>query len=769
MARALRRLGSLLTILVLLAVSTVGGAAFLCLPRQHDAGRIPGLSAPVSVAFDASGVPHIQAATEQDGAAALGFVHARDRMFQMELMRRAASGRISELAGARALPLDRMMRVLGLRHQAEVELATIPAPTLAMLQAYARGVNAYLDAHGRWSAVQFAVLGRPEPWTPVDSLLWGRTMGMYLSGNWRSELGRVALAATVSHDWIDQLWPPQDDTPGPSASLSLPRFAGLAGALDAVLPRFPDPFTLPDTASNEWAVDGAHSTTGAPLLAGDPHLAYSTPGIWYLARIDTPGGTLAGAFAPGVPFLVIGRTARLAWTFTTTGADTQDVFTETLLPDGRYATPDGPADFVTRTEHIAVRGAPAEDLVVRETRHGPVVSDLAGLPPAAGTVFAAEMANLAPGDDAATGLLALNHAASVAEAGHAAPLITSPIQNLLVADANGIGQFTTGRIPIRRAGDGEWPQPGADGGHDWVGWASGDALPHVVAPASGHIVNTNERVAPPDFPVFLGRDFFGDWRARRVRQLLGSGKLSLDDMAAIQVDVTSSFAQQVLPVLLARPRQEGLAGRAAGLLQGWNGRMAMELPQPVVFNSWMQRFEALALARHDIPVTAPHPWVDFVAWLLGPTGAGWCGGDCGPLLDQALAEALPPLALRLGPDPSDWRWGDVHVATYADPVLPQLTSRIAQPGDDATIFRGGSAGGQLDAVHGPSYRGVYDLADLDRSRFVAAPGQSGNPLSAHFRDMLQRWRDGGSVTLPASADPRETLALQPADSLRGDD
>ena len=465
--RVLRGIGGLLTLLLLLAASAVGGALFLCLPSRQEAADIPGLSAPVAVAFDAAGVPHIRAATPEDGAAALGFVHARDRMFQMELMRRAASGRVSELAGPRALPLDRLMRVLGLRHQAELSMASLPAPTRAMLQAYANGVNAFLAAHGRWSAVQFAVLGRPEPWTPVDSLLWGKTMGVYLSGNWRSELSRLSLAATVPRGVIDQLWPSQDSTPGPAADAGLSRFAGL---LEAMVPQFPAPFTEPEDASNEWAVDGAHSTTGAPLLAGDPHLGYSTPGIWYLARIDTPAGVQAGAFAPGVPLLVIGRTSRLAWTFTTTGADTQDVFIETVLPDGRYATPEGPAAFTTRTERIAVRGGPAETLVVRETRHGPVIDDIAGVAPPAGHVFAAAMANLAPGDDAATGLLALNRAGSVAEAGRAAPLITAPIQNLLVGDAAGIGQFTTGRIPVRRAGDGEWPQPGADGAHDWIGW-----------------------------------------------------------------------------------------------------------------------------------------------------------------------------------------------------------------------------------------------------------------------------------------------------------
>ena len=760
--RRLRQLGAVLTVIALLLASAVGAALFLCLPATHGAADIPGLSAPVSVAFDGRGIPHIQAATAEDGAAALGYVHARDRMFQMELMRRAGSGRISELAGTAALPLDRMMRILGLRHQAEAEMAIIPAATRAMLEAYARGVNAYIEGHGRWSGVQFAVLGRPEPWTPVDTLLWGRIMGIYLSGNWRAELSRLALADKVPRPLIDQLWPSQDDTPRPSAGLSAPFFAGLAAAIDGAMPRFPDPFTQPGTASNEWAVDGAHSTTRAPLLAGDPHLGYSTPGIWYLARVDTPQGVLAGAFAPGVPFLVIGRSSHLAWTFTTNGADTQDVFVETILPDGRYATPDGPAAFVTRTERIDVRGAPAETLTVRETRHGPVVSDLAGLAAPPGTAFAAEMANLAPGDDAATGLLALNRANTVAEAGEAAPQITSPIQNLLVADANGIGQFTTGRVPVRRGGDGEWPQAGADGAHDWTGWASGAALPHVIDPASGHIVNTNERVAPPDFPVFMGRDFFGDWRSQRVRQLLGTGKRSLADFTAMQVDITSSFAQQMLPILLARPRGSDLAGRAAGLLVGWDGRMAMDLPQPIIFNAWVKRFEASVLRRQGIPAAAPRPTDELVAWVLSPAGAPWCGGDCGPLLDQALAEALPPLATQLGPDPATWRWGDVHIATFADPVLALLTSRIPQPGDGTTLFRGEMAGTNMAAVHGASYRGVYDLADLDNSRFIAAPGQSGNPLSPHFRDLLGQWRDGKTVTLPAeAAGGHETLMLRP--------
>ena len=260
-------------------------------------------------------------------------------MFQMELMRRAASGRLSELAGASTLPLDRYMRTLGVRRRAEADVAGLDPATRAMLDAYARGVNAWIDRRGRFSAPEFIVLGAPESWTATDCLLWGKTMALYLSGNYRLELARLALLPGMTADRVKALWPPQDATPGPAAA------AATAVRLAAAIPTFPAPFTLPATASNEWAVDGAHSETGAPLLAGDPHLAYSMPAIWYLARIETPEGVLAGATAPGVPFMVIGHNGAIAWTFTTTGADTQDVFVETPLPGRHICDAERPATF----------------------------------------------------------------------------------------------------------------------------------------------------------------------------------------------------------------------------------------------------------------------------------------------------------------------------------------------------------------------------------------------------------------------------------------
>jgi penicillin amidase len=772
-SRGLLRLigfGIALALIAIIAGACLVGAT---LPGGDLTLDIAGLSAPVDVTIDPDGIPRIRAANELDAAAALGFLHARERMFQMDLMRRAASGRLSEIAGRPTLPIDRLMRTLGVARAAADDLAALPAPTRAILDAYARGVNAWIDRRGRFAAAEFLPFGAPAPWSAVDSLLWGKTMGLYLSGNWRTELARQVLSGGMSREAVDALWPPASGAGHPEASLgqdSTPRDAAALGRLAAIIPGFPDPFTLPDEASNAWAVDGAHSETGAPLLAGDPHLGFSLPGIWYLARIDTPQGVLAGATAPGVPFIVIGHNSRIAWTFTTTGADVQDLFVETPVGQTRYKTPDGTRPFVTRTERIGVRGAPDELWIVRETRHGPVISDLTAPD---GPILALAMANLAPGDTAASGLLALNHAATVAQAGQAAAMISSPVQNMMVADHDRIALFVTGRVPIRKSGDGARPADGASGAGDWTGFAYGDDLPHIVAPASGRLVNANERVAPPDFPVFLGRDWFDDTRARRIRQRLDERpRQSATGFASIQMDTIDLIARELLPHLRRVPA-EGVAAQALALFDNWDGSAARDLPQPLLFNAWMPRFADALLARKAIPRNAraaAAPWPDLVVAALGGEAQALCGDDCTKLLATTLAETAADLAARFGTDPALWRWGAAHQAVFAHPLLgalpvigPWTQARIPLPGDEGTIDRGGFAPQTLDANHGPSFRGVYDLADLDRSLFVVAPGQSGHIISPLARNFMERWRDGRTIMMgPEAARVDTRLRLLPS-------
>ncbi len=765
---------------MLLAAFAIAAMAWVSLPPDVDSA-IPGLSSPVTITMDEDGIPLIRAGSERDAAAALGFLHARDRMFQMDLTRRNASGRLSEIAGPATLRVDRTMRVLGLRRRAEADLADLDPDTRAVLDAYAAGVNAWIAARGRFAAPEFIPLGAPEPWTPVDSLLWGKTMGLYLSGNWRLQVARAAMLQRQPGLRVQDYWPPQDDTPRVDASLGNDGLGndglgndsvgvGLPTRLADLVPAFPEPFTLPGKASNEWAVDGQHTLSGAPMLAGDPHLAFSMPAIWYLTRIETPGGVLAGATAPGVPFLVMGHNGHIAWTFTTTGAATQDVFVETPLPGGTYATPEGSSAFVEREERIRVRRQPDEVLRVRETRHGPVLSDLDA---PGGPVLAVAMANLAPGDSAATGLLALDRAGDVAAAGRAAGLITSPVQNLLVADRNGIGQFTTGRVPVRRAGDGSVPVAGADGAHDWTGFATGDELPHEVDPLGGRLVNANERTAPPDFPVFMGRDWFGDFRARRIREMLAaSDRHDTSSFAAMQVDPYSSFAVEILPRLLAAVPEDDASVRALALLADWHGDMLPGLPQPLLFNEWVRQFDVSLLQRAGVPPGIAGLPSDLVAYALTPAGAWWCGGECGPQLADTLKAAVATLTAQHGPVPAEWRWGAVHQAVFAHPLLSQIpllralaTWRIEQPGDDTTVYRGGTRADDWASVHGAGYRGVYDLADLDRSLFAITPGQSGHPLRHTAASLMRSWRDGTSLHLgPQQDHVSVTLHLLPQPS-----
>jgi len=545
-----KRLGVFLAAAMLLIISGIAGAIWWSLPARNAELALPGIAAPVAITLDKRGIPHIEASGEEDAWAALGFLHARDRMFQMEMMRRGARGQSAVVAGAAALRLDRFMRLLRLEERAAADLAALDAETRAMLDAYARGVNAWIASRGRFAAPEFIALGAPAPWQPVDSLLWGKIMGLWLGGNWRMELERARLAARLTPEQLADLWP-EDPTAGrpdeplmqteAKASGAL-RGEGLNGAALAALaqhlPRFPEDAPLPEIASNAWAVGAGRSATGAPLLAADPHLSHSAPILWYLARISLPDGRrLMGATAPGVPGIVIGRNENLAWGFTTTHADTQDIFIEKLTEDGRYATPEGPRDFTWHETVIPVRGAAPVRFRFRETRHGPVISDLdPSFQSEAGTVLALAMASLAAGETSARGLLRLNRAASIAEARKAAEDISSPVQNLMLADrAGGIAMFIVGRVPQRRAGDGALPRAAWDGAAGWDGFLPFDTKPHVENPASGVIANANNRVAPADHPAFLSRDWYGDWRFRRIGAgLAAQPQHAPADFAALQ-------------------------------------------------------------------------------------------------------------------------------------------------------------------------------------------------------------------------------------------
>lgn len=773
MGKVLGLLGRLLGFLAILAGIAVAFAIsliYIALPDATEEVAAPTLSAPVEIVMDRHGIPRIRAATERDAAVALGWLHARDRMFQMEAMRRGAEGRLAEIAGGGALRLDRFTRTLDLKGRAAADFAALPAEAQDLLVAYAEGVNARLAIRGRLAAPEFLAIGEPPPWQPQDSLLWAKVMGLWLSGDWRRELDMARLERQLPAERLRMLWP-EDRSPG-RADLRAALDPAWLGRMLAAVPAWGQDQPLPDSASNAWAVAPRFSASGGALLAADPHLGFQAPVLWYLARIDLPDGRFrAGATAPGVPLVVIGRNESLAWGFTTTHSDTQDVFIERLAGPDAYQTPDGPRPFTIRTESIAVRGRDAPELLrVRETRHGPVISDLEGGDAVADTVLAVAMANLAPGDSSAAGLMALNRATSLAEARAAAALITSPPQNLMVADASGaIGMYLTGRTPLRRSGDGTRPARGWDGSQGWLGFVPFDAMPHVENPASGMLAAANSRPAPPGHPVFLGRDWYGDWRLRRIGELLAATpRHTAAGFAAMQADHLSLLARDALPVLRA-VAPSASAARAHRLMAGWDASMGADRPEPLLFHTWMRLFQRAALAQAGLEEGRETMRPELLALLLDPDrGRGWCGpAGCGALLAASLDAAVAELTDRHGADPTAWRWGAVHVARFDHPLLrfipgigALLRLEVPTDGDGETLARGGMRA-DFAHVHGAGFRGVFDLADPDGAHVMIATGQSGHPLSDRYGDLLGAWRRGELLRLtrePAGETGRLRLA-----------
>jgi len=748
----------------LIVVAAIGAYSYLRASLPQTSGRVvvAGLTAPVEIVRDAYGIPHISARSEADAWFALGFVHAQDRLFQMEITRRVGEGRLSELLGPSGLRSDRFMRIIGVERGAEASLAALPAAARAQLDAYAAGVNAFLAGHPVLPPQLLLLHDTPEPWQPVDTLVWARLMALQLSGNWRDELERAELSKTIPPDLVAALWPNRPADAATTLTHLSQAYDGFAfERLAAALP----PPLGPNLASNEWVVSGAHTASGKPLLANDPHLGLTAPGPWYLVRIEAPGLSLTGATAPGVPAVILGHNAKIAWGFTTTGADTFDLFLERIAPDDptRYLTPDGPQAFDAHTETIKVRGAPDETITVRATRHGPVISD--AMPDTApGEVLALASPAYFRTDTTAAAMFAVDRAQNWADFLSALSGWQAPIQNVVYADVDGhLGFITPGLIPHRKAGEGWLPAPGWTGEYDWDGFVPFAELPRSFDPPVGRIVNANNRVVSDDFPVFITREWAASFRARRINELLdATARQDVYSSAAMQTDAVSIFAREVHDRLgLVKPKDDA-SQRALALLAAWDGSMRRDRPEPLIFNAWMRSL-ILALL-HDGSKYDLRDYLTQRSWMVLAAFDGtsvFCKdrpGGCEAVISDALASALADLSQRLRGDFAFWRWDSLHDAPFPDvlfsriPVLRALVRfRVAADGDFYTINTGATslkdAENPFADVWGPGYRAIYDMSDLDASRFVAAPGQSGNPLSRHWGDLTALWADGRNLAI----------------------
>jgi penicillin amidase len=785
--RWLLRAGLGLVAVVLVAVGGVAWLALGSLPRLDGELALPGLQQPVRIVRDAHAVPHVEARTVADAYLALGFLHGQDRLWQMEVHRRIGQGRLAEVLGAAALPVDRFMRTLGLARRAEAAMATLGAEALAGLEAYARGVNAAIDQYGRVLPPEFLLLRhRPEPWRPADSLLFQKLMALDLSLNWREELLRARLAQHLRPDQLADLWPGSP----PGAPVTLAALAGLPlDRLAEALPEAPPP----GIGSNVWVAGGTRTRGRLPLLANDPHLRLQMPGHWYLAHLQAPGLAVIGATLPSLPFVVLGRNRDIAWGFTNTGSDTQDLFVERLDPTdpGRYLTPAGAEPFQHRGETIGVRGGDPVRLEVRETRHGPVISDL--VPAAAelggaGHVLALAWTQLQDRDSTVEAGFAIGQAQDWPSFVAAVERYQGAQQNMAFADRRGrVGMISPGLVPVRRQGDGRLPVPGWTGEHDWQGTIPAAALPRRVEPAAGLLLNANNRLVEADYPYLLTHDWEPALRASRLEALLGDARsLDSDRFAAIQLDVRSPLADTFLPYLLAVPAESGRERDVLEALSAWDKRMLPDAAEPLIFAAWYRELAATVYADELGPLFPAYRGVrsDFMRHVL-TEATGWCDDVATPVPEtcaqqsaRAFRVALQALAQRYGPDWRAWRWGAAHPAVMAHQpfdesgILRTLFSLALPVGGDSSTINVAHPGIARDeppfgAVHAATYRAIYDLADPDGSRWIAATGQSGHPLSPHYRDLARLWRDGHytAMTMRAvhfQANAVGTLTLRPA-------
>lgn len=783
MRSILRWLGwGALGLIAVILLAAAGGYLWLrsSLPNIDGEITVVGLDQPVTIVRDRYAIPHIEAETMRAALFAQGFAHAQDRLWQLEFQRRVGAGRLAEIVGPPALPVDRFMRVLGLYRLAEASLEHLSEDSLDWLEAYAAGVNAFLDQRSGPLPPEFLILGHDEiePWTPADSVVWVKMMALDLSRNWRLELLRARLAKQLSDEQISDLWPDYPDD-APITLAGHLRDIDLE-ALAAALP--PEP--APGIGSNAWVVSGDHSETGAPLLANDPHLGLRAPGAWYLAHLNTPELELIGAGLPGVPGIVLGHNGEIAWGMTNTGPDTQDLFIEKIDPDdpGRYLTPGGKAPFATRDEVIRVKGDDPITLTVRSTRHGPVISDIVGDASEVidqEHVLALAWTALDDDDTSIETLFRLTKARTWPAFLEAVRGHNTPQQNLFYADTEGhIGFVAPGKVPIRKKGNGLWPVPGWTGDHDWIDAIPFEALPRTYDPADGRLLNGNNRIVEPDYTYLLTTIWEPPYRARRIKQRLDEQPNSLDSFADIQFDQLSLLAVDLLPLMLEMTPGSKAAASAADDLKAWDQVMHADASEPLIFAAWYRAFGRLTYADELGPLFLEYWSIrpQFVELILTEKPI-WCDDvssdpveSCADILSRALDQALGDLEKRYGSDPAQWRWGEAHPARMkhavfdGQPVLEDIVNiEVPTGGDSVTVNVGHYsiwnderpfASGQA-----ASYRGLYDLADLDRSRFVSATGQSGHPLSPHYRDLTDLWAAGHYVQMTRKQEDYNDLAI----------
>jgi penicillin amidase len=754
-----------LLVTALLAVTFI---LFSPLPSRRGRIEIPRLFSPVDARFDSQGVPHIRSVLEVDAWRALGFVHAADRMFQMELRRRAAEGRLAELFGPAAVPMDREARINGYLTLARRDLEQLGDEERAALEAYADGVNAFLDQESLPLELRALRLS-PEPWTVLDSLAFTRLMEDDLSVADSVERGALEDARARGTAAAASLL----DASEPGATAIAPETAAI---LDAQKPRASGPAgaaaSEPVAAgSNAWALSGSRTASGKPILAGDPHLAPERPGVWYAAHLESADGLdVAGLTLAGVPGVVVGHNGRVAWSVTMHQADDSDLFLEQVdWSASSYRRGDTwvPLDRVKET--IKVKGGADVVVDVARTGHGPIVQRLDEL----GGIAVARAFAPADQPQGPRPFLEAARARNAAELLVAWSHFEGPSVNVCYADASGaIGLSVEGAIPRRRHGDGRLPVPGWTGAYDWDGTIPQADLPAIAAPESGFVVTANDDWSDAGRRVPYPGFYADSDRAHRARELASKlSRATARDMRAMQNDVYSAYAARIASAVSSLRFADPRAANAAKVLADWDARVETHGPSRLFFAFLKELRQTVG------PASGRVTWSMLERMIEGREAQSFWDDPSTPKIEtraasieRALGRALDTVSREDGTDSSRWSFGAKHRLTYQHPFASALPAALAKrlafgpvalPGEWHTLDVAGFPlrGEKYDVTHIPSARLIVDLADPDAARLVLPLGQSGQLFDGHGQDQLRAWSSGRDFPLPFTAEAVEAATI----------
>ena len=773
------------------------------LPDYSKTVEFSHITEEIEIVRDTANVPHIFGKNDQDTLFALGYVHAQDRLWQMTMLRRTAQGRLSELFGAETLTVDMVVRRLGIYSASRASLSALRSDTMAKLEAYAKGVNARLEEInlgnlGRGAPELFLFSNFIAPWSPTDSLAIIKLMGLQLSSHLESEVLRARVSLILDDDLLKDLLP---DVPG-SGVAELNDFASMFPSLlkqhaNVAMPKHSlSPFKsiALSGASNAWAALPGRSASRGTLLANDPHMGLTAPSIWYLARLELETGGVIGGTIPGLPVILVGRSAGLGWGLTTANVDDTDVYIEKLNPanPNEYQSLDGFVPFFKKQSIIEIKGQKPVTLDMLWTENGPVLPashyNLGAITPE-GHVTSVAWTLLSGQDTSFEAAFDIMVSGSVQAAMTASQTYIAPGQNLTLADKSQIAMRTIGALPKRdprHQSKGRMPTAGWLAVNRWQGMFDASVNPVFLNPTGGILGNTNNKYIDRPFPEHISYDWGDTQRVQRWTRLMQNREVhTRDSFIEAQLDSVSPTARALLPLIGAElwfqsenaPANTSLGRRqvALELLANWNGEMNEHLPEPLIYAAWIRALQIRLIEDELGPLHEEFTQVEplFIEKVYRDiVGAGqWCDvvqstpvETCAEIARLALDDALAGLEKTYGSEITALRWGEAHQATHDHPVLGNIpvlkwfvNIRQSTSGGDNTLQRGKTIGTGPNPylnVNAGAYRGVYDFADPDSSVYIISTGQSGHPLSRHYDDLGELWRRGEYV--PMSLD--ETLA-----------